>query len=388
MEYDFSFQNPTRIHFGKHALEYLEPELNRFGPRVLLVYGGGSVKQTGLYETTLKLLKRSRKKISELSGVPSNPTASKVYEGISLAKKFEPDLILAVGGGSVIDCAKAVAAGALTHQDFWETFFLRKEKPMDAIPIGVILTMAGTGSEMNGGSVITHEESKRKTSMESGLLYPIFSILNPELTYTVPKEQMISGICDIISHILEVYMSPSDEDNLSDDLAEAILGNVIRSARRALKDPKDYTARSNLMWGATLGLNGLLEGSKRQDWMVHQIEHQIGAYTNCPHGLGLSAISANYYRLVCPHAEGRFFRFATNVWNIDLKGKTQTEVARLGIDALEAFFREMGACTSLRELGMDETSPIDEIANSCKRLRGGYLNFTHEQICKLLWDSL
>lgn len=388
MEYDFSFQNPTRIHFGKHALDYLEPELSRFGSRVLLIYGGGSVKRTGLYDMIMKQLKHSKKKVSELSGVPSNPTASKVYEGICLAKTFQPDLILAVGGGSVIDCAKVIAAGALTHQDFWETFFLRRTKPMDALPIGVVLTMVGTGSEMNGGAVITHEESKLKTSTESGLLYPVFSILNPELTYTVPKEQMVSGICDIISHILEVYMSPSDEENLSDDLAEAILGNVIRSARRAVENPRDYTARSNLMWGATLGLNGLLEGSKRQDWLVHQIEHQIGAYTNCPHGLGLSAISANYYRLVCPHAEDRFFRFATNVWKIDPQGKSRGAVARLGIDALETFFREIGACTSLRELGMDETSPIDEIAASCKRLRGGYLSLTHEQIRKLLWDSL
>lgn len=388
MEYDFSFQNPTRIHFGKHSLDYLEPELSRFGPRVLLVYGGGSVKRTGLYEIILKQLKRSRKKVFELSGVPSNPTASKVYEGISLAKKVDPDLILAVGGGSVIDCAKAVAAGALTHQDFWETLFLRREKPMNALPIGVVLTMAGTGSEMNGGAVITHEESKLKLSTESALLYPIFSILNPELTYTVPKEQMVSGICDIMSHILEIYMSPSDEDNLSDDLLEALLVSIIRSAQRAVKDPKDYTARSNLMWGATLGLNGIFEASKRQDWMVHQIEHQLGAYTNCPHGLGLSAISANYYRLVCPHAEARFFRFATNVWKINPEGKTRSEVAHMGIDALEAFFREIGACTSLRELGMDESSPIDEIAYSCRRLRGGYLSFTHEQICKLLWDSL
>jgi len=388
MEYDFSFQNPTRSHFGKQALDYLESELTLFGPRVLLIYGGGSVKRTGLYDLVLKQLKRCRKKVRELSGVPSNPTASKVYEGISLAKAFQPDLILAVGGGSVIDCAKAIAAGALTHQDFWNTFFLQREKPVDALPIGVVLTMAGTGSEMNGGAVVTHEGSKRKTSMESGLLYPVFSILNPELTYTVPKEQMVSGICDIMSHILEVYMSPSDEDNLSDDLAEAILSSVIRSARGAVKNEQDYTARSNLMWAATLGLNGLLEGSKRQDWMVHQIEHQIGAYTNCPHGLGLSAISANYYRLVCPYAEDRFFRFATNVWKIDSQGKTRSQVAFLGIDALEAFFQEIGASTTLRELGMDENSPLDEIASSCKRLRGGYLTFTHEQIRKLLWDSL
>ena len=388
MEYDFSFQNPTRIHFGRQALEYLEAELALFGPKVLWVYGSGSAKRSGLYDTMLNHLSRSKKKLAELSGVTSNPTASKVYEGIAIAKDFQPDLILAMGGGSVIDCAKAIAAGACSDGDFWETFYLRRQQPYDALPIGVVLTMAGTGSEMNGGSVITHEEQKRKTSTESGLLYPVFSILNPELTYTVPKEQMVSGICDIMSHILEVYMSPSDEDNLSDDLAEAMLRNVIRSARRAADNPRDYSARSNLMWAATLGLNGLLEASKRQDWMVHQIEHQIGAYTNCPHGLGLSAISANYYRLLCPHAPDRFYRFATEVWSIDPHGKTKKEVAQMGIDALETFFREIGACTSLRELGMDETSPLNEIADSCKRLRGGYYNFTHAEIRKLLWDSL
>lgn len=388
MEYDFSFQNPTRIHFGRQALRYLEPELSLWGSKVLLVYGTGSIKRTGLYQQITAILHRSKKTLVELSGVSSNPTASKVYEGIALAKEHLPDFILAVGGGSVIDCAKAIAAGALIKDDFWDTFFLQREQPEDALPVGVVLTMAGTGSEMNGGAVITQEESKRKTSMESGLLYPVFSILNPELTYTVPKEQMVSGICDIMSHILEIYMSPSDEDNLSDDLAEAILSNVIRSARIAVKDPLDYTARSNLMWAATLGLNGLLEASKRQDWMVHQIEHQIGAYTSCPHGLGLAAVSANYYRQVCPFAEHRFVRFATNVWKIDPTGKTTTELAQLGIDALENFFREIGAATCLRDLGMSEHSPIDEIADSCQRLRGGYRSFTHAQLRKLLWDSL
>ncbi len=387
MEFDFSFQNPTRIHFGRGALNQLAGELSDFGPRVLLVTGGGSVKRSGLYDEIMQILSQAGKEVAELSGVPSNPTASKVYEGIQIARAHEPDLILAVGGGSVIDCAKAVSAGALYDGDFWEAFFIRHQKLEDAIPIGTVLTMAGTGSEMNGGAVVTNEAQKLKNGMGSGLLYPVFSILNPELTYTVPKEQMVSGICDIISHILETYMSPSDEDNLSDDLAEAILKSVIRSARRAVLDPRDYTARSNLMWGATLGLNGILEGAKKEDWMVHQIEHQIGAYTNCPHGLGLAAVSAHYYRRMLPDAPRRFARFAQNVWDIDPQGKTQAQLGALGIDALENFFREIGAPTNLRALGMTEDTHLGEIARSCRQLRGGYRRMTHDELEALLREA-
>jgi len=388
MEYSFSFQNPTRIHFGRDALAYLAPELSHFGTRVLLVYGTGSIKESGLYDEVLRILHRANKEVCELAGVPSNPTAEKVYEGIAIARAQQPDLILAVGGGSVIDCAKAIAAGACTQEDFWEHFFINHAQVGRAIPIGTILTLAGTGSEMNGGAVITHTATKRKTSMESGLLYPVFSLLDPQLTYTLPREQMVSGICDIMSHVLEIYFSPSDEDTLSDDLAEAILKNLIRAAERALAKPRDYIARANIMWGATLALSGLLEGSKRQDWMVHQIEHQIGAYTNCPHGLGLAAVSANYYRLVLPYAPARFCRFATNVWGIDGVGKSAEEHGALGIRALEDFFRQMGAPTTLRALGMDEHAPLDEIADSCTRLRGGYRSFTHEDLRALLWESL
>lgn len=388
MEFSFSLQNPTRIHFGKDALEHLPWELSHFGERVLLVYGGGSIKQSGLYDDILRILGSSGKQVGELSGVSSNPTAAKVYEGIALARAQKPNLILAVGGGSVIDCAKAISAGALSSQDFWQHFCIEKQSATKAIPIGVVLTMAGTGSEMNGSAVVTQEESCIKTSMYSSLLYPVFSLLNPQLTFTVPKEQMVSGICDIVSHILEIYVSPSDSDCLSDDLAEAILKNVIRSAYRAVQNPCDYEARANIMWGATLALNGLLEGSKQQDWMVHQLEHQIGAYTNCPHGLGLAAVSCNYYRLVQPLAIRRFCRFATNVWGIDPEGKSSQELGLSGISALEFFFRDLGAPTCLRELGMDESSPIDEIADSCIRLRGAYRSFCHADLRKLLWDSL
>lgn len=388
MEYDFSYQNPTRIHFGKDALKKLPTELSYFGQRVLLVYGTGSIKSTGLYDTIMGILRNAGKKVCELSGVTSNPTADKVYAGIELARSQKPDLILAVGGGSVLDCAKAIAAGALYDGDFYEQFFVKRAEAEIAIPLGTVLTMAGTGSEMNGNAVITHTEHRRKSGMFSECVYPVFSILNPELTYTVPKEQMVSGICDILSHILEVYVSPSDGDNLTDDLAEAMMRNLIRSTYIAVANPQDYAARANIMWCASLALSGLLDGSKHQDWMVHQIEHQIGAYTNCPHGLGLAAVSGNYYRLLLPYAPWRFARFATNVWGFDSSGKTQEELGELGIRAMEDFLKALGAPITLRELGMDETSPLDEIADSCRLLRGGYHSVTQQELRKLLRDTL
>lgn len=384
MEFGFSLQNPTRIHFGREALSKLPNELSHFGARVLLVYGGGSIKKSGLYEKITALLTAADKQVVELPGVPANPTADFVYRGAALAREQHTDLILAVGGGSVLDCAKAIAAAACYEDDFWPHFFVEGAQPEKAIPLGTVLTMAGTGSEMNGGAVITHTPSRIKTGMGGRLLYPVFSLLNPELTFTVPRIQMVSGICDIMSHILEIYMSPSDGDNLSDDLAEAILRNLIRAAYRAIENPQDYEARANIMWGATLALNGLLEGSKKQDWMVHQIEHQIGAYTNCPHGLGLSAVSGAYYRSILPYAPARFTHFAKQVWGLSGEGQTTQEWGEAGIASMEAFFRALGAPTNLRELGMDESAPLDEIADSCRLLPGGYRRLTREDLRHLL----
>ncbi len=388
MSFEFSYQNPTRIHFGENALENLPFELSIFGEKVLLVYGTGSIKRTGIYDTVMECLLKAGKTVKELSDVTSNPTASKVYEGIALSNSFQPDLILAVGGGSVIDCAKAIAVGACTTKDFWDTFFVKRESPEDALPVGVVLTMAGTGSEMNGGAVITNELEKKKYSTQHGYMYPVFSILNPKYTYSVPQEQMVSGICDIISHLMETYCSPSDDDIITDALIEAILKNTLSSARIAVKDPYNYTARSNLMWGAMLALNGILDFGKMEDWMAHQIEHQIGAFTACPHGLGLSAISANYYRRVLPYAPNRFARFATNVFGISSEGKTETQLGYEGIDALESFFKEIGAATTLSELGLTTESPLREMANSCRRLQGGYRKWTKDEIYALLLESL
>lgn len=388
MEFDFSFENPTRIHFGKKALDHLIPELSHYGERILLVYGGGSVKRSGLYDYILKLLKEAGKEVSEFSGILSNPTEDMAYGGIKVAKETKPHLILAVGGGSVIDCAKVIAAGACIEEDFWDAFFTHRKEVEKAIPVAAVLTMVGTASEMNGSAVITHRKHKIKRGMSGSLLYPKFSILNPKISFTVPKDQMVSGICDILSHIMETYLSPSDEDNLSDDLAEAIMCSVIRSAYTAIENPFDYTARSNIMWASTLGLNGILSPSKQGDFMAHQIEHQIGAYTNCPHGLGLAAISASYYRVLCPYAIPRFYRFGVNVWGIDPESDSIEAIAWASIDALENFFRDLGAPTSLTELGMDENSPLDEIAASCRRFQTAYKPLTELDIRQLLQSAL
>lgn len=384
MDFGFSFQNPTRIHFGRGALDKLPDELAKVGKQVLLVYGTASLKKTGVYDQIMTILRDAGKNVAEVSGVSSNPTAQQVYDGIAIARAHKTNFILAVGGGSVLDCAKAIALGTCFAGDFWQHFYLNGAQPEQALPLGTVLTMAGTGSEMNGGAVITHEETKRKEGYQHGLLYPVFSILDPVLTYTVPKNQMVSGICDILSHIMECYMSPSDGDILSDDLAEAMMRNVIRAAYRALENPENYEARANIMWCATLALSGLLDPAKRQDWQVHQIEHQIGAYTACPHGLGLAAISSNYYRVILPHAPARFARFAKNVWALDGAGLTDKALGAAGIDALERFFQDLGAPTTLRALGMDERYDLDEIADSCHRYPGGYHRLRAEELRALL----
>ena len=384
MTYDFTYYNPTRIHFGKHALQNLPEELAACGDRVMLVYGGGSVKRAGIYDEIVSILTACGKSITEYGGISANPTADQVYAGIKLTRTHQIDFILAVGGGSVIDCAKAVAAGARTKDDFWKTFFLGKEEPEDAIELGVILTMVGTGSEMNGNAVITHPETKVKTGMWGRVCYPVFSILNPEYTYSLPPYQMVSGICDIISHVMEVYMSRPDEDNLSDDLSEAVLRNVIRNARIAIQNPRDFVARSNLMWDATVALSGILKCAKLQDWEVHQIEHPLSGWYNVAHGMGLAVLSPHYYRYICPYAQARCRRFAIHVFEIDPVGKTERELEEMGIDALADFFRELGAPATLRELGVPNDHHLKEIALSCNLYPGGYRHLTHQDIEAIL----
>ena len=382
----FNFSNPTKIIFGEGTISKLALELKNCGSNVLLAYGKGAIKKEGIYDVIIKILADCGKNVTELSGIMPNPTAAKTREGIALCKQNKVDFILAVGGGSVIDCCKAIAAGSLIEEDFWDEFFTQHKPIIKALPIGTVLTMVGTASEMNGSAVITNEDIKIKGSFTSNAAFPVFSILDPTYTYSLPQYQMISGICDVLSHIMEQYFSGTD-DNVSDDLSEALIRSIVKNTRIAVNNPRDYTARSNIMWGATVALNTILGCGKTQDWEVHQIEHQIAAYYDVAHGMGLAAISASYFRLIFKSGLQKFKQYAVNVWNVNEAGKTDNQIALEGIGCLEAFFKEIGATTSLRELGIADKSKFDYIANSCNLLTGGYRTLTHKDVREILEAS-
>lgn len=383
MLYDFTYYNPTKIHFGKDAMRNLSEELQNYGKTVLLLYGRNSIKKIGLYNEVLRILKDCDKSVVELAGIKPNPSYTQVLEGGRLVRENDVDLILAVGGGSVIDCAKAISVSAYAKGDAWQRYWIDFEEIDNRIiPVGSILTMTGTASEMNGGSVITNEEVMIKTGRVFGPeVNPRFSILNPEFTYSVPKIQMVSGVFDVMSHLMEQYFS-GDDDNTTDDVIEAVMKSLIKSARTAVRNPRDYEARSNIMWCATLGLNTITGLSKTQDWEVHNIEHQLGAYTDCPHGLGLAVISMPYYRYIYRDGMDKFVRFAENVWNVNVDGKTKEEIALEGIECLENFAKELGIPTTLRELGATQEM-LPEIAESAYE-GGGYRHMTHGDILNVL----
>ncbi|MCH5229505.1 MAG: iron-containing alcohol dehydrogenase [Muribaculaceae bacterium] len=386
---NFIYYNPTKLYFGTEVDKNLKDALENYGKKVLLVYGGGSIKSNGIYDTVIKALKETGKEVVELSGVMPNPTLEKLNEGILLARNEDVDLILAVGGGSTIDYSKGVAAGAFFDGDAWTNFWLQQKEPapdQKIIPVGSVLTLAGTGSEMNGGSVITDEKNKLKVGKVFGeRLIPKFSVLNPEYTFSLPQNQMVAGIYDIMSHIMEQYFS-GDDDSTSDYISEGLMRSLIASSRVAVKDPKNYEARSNIMWIATWALNTLIGKGKKQDWMVHMIAHTIGAFTHATHGMALSAISAAYYRFILKYGEHRFARFARVVWEIPSEGKTDSQLASEGIDALENWIKEIGAASDIEVLGVTDNM-LEEIA-ATTFLGGGYKEITKEDIVAILKDSL
>ena len=384
MNLDFTYQNPTTIYFGKDSLSKLNKELDNYGETVMLAYGKGAIIKSGLYDKVIAILKEKKKKIVELSGIMPNPTYDKVLEGAKLVRDNNVDLILAVGGGSVIDCSKAISLSAYCEGDAFSRYWLQYE-PVDnkIVPVASILTLAGTGSEMNGGSVITNNEMKLKMGrVFPSNVNPKFSILNPEYSFTLSKYQMVSGIFDMMSHLMESYFSGED-DVTTDYLIEGLLRSITHSSKIAVENPNDYEARSNLMWSSTVALNSLLGLSKTQDWEVHMIEHQLGAYTDCAHGMGLAAISLPYYRHIYKFGLDKFVRFAKQVWSVDDSGKTKEEVALEGLRVMEKFIKECGIVTSLKELGAtQEMLPL--IANSTVILNGGYKTLTPEEILDIL----
>ena len=385
---NFGYCNPTRLYFGDNSLKYLNRELKKYGPNILLTYGGGSIKRNGIYDEVLQILEMNDKNVVELPGVMSNPTVHKLYEGCELAKTHDIDLILAVGGGSVCDYAKALSISIHCDDDPWEKYYARQERlSNEVVPVGCVLTMVGTGSEMNGGSVITHPEQKLKIGHVFGdEVMPKFSILNPAYTLTVPQYQMVAGFFDIMSHILEQYLSGGD-DNTTDYLAEGLMKSLIHSTRIAVKDPQDYEARSNIMWTATWALNSLLSRGKTTDWEVHMIGQAVGAVTDATHGMTLAAVSLPYYRFILKDGLAKFKRFAVNVWDIDPQSGSDEEVAKAGLAALEGWMKEIGVVMHLAELGVEE-SMFDAIADGTFLLKGGYRVLTREDVIEILKESM
>ena len=386
---NFSYCNPTRLYFGEGSIRCLDEELPKYGKNVVLIYGGGSIKKNGIYDKVIEILAKNGKNVAEISGVMPNPTIEKVYEGLEIARKHKADLLLAVGGGSVCDYAKAIAVSVHCDEDPWDKYFVRFEEPTcEIVPVGCVLTMVGTGSEMNAGSVITNHKSKLKIGhvFADAAVMPRFSVLDPTYTFTLPHYQMVAGIYDIFNHICEQYFSGED-DNTSDYIAEGLMRSVVHSSRIANKDMRNYEARSNIMWTATWALNTLIACGKSTDWMVHMLGQAVGAYTDATHGMTLAAVSLPYYRHIMPYGLAKFKRFAVNVWGVDAAGKTDEQVAQEGLAAMESWMKELGLAMNISELGATEEM-VEGLADATLVMKGGYKVLGRDEIVAIFRESL
>lgn len=384
---DFVYEKIPKVYFGENALEKSLPgELKKVGKNVMLAFGGGSVKKTGLYDRVMKLLKENGKEVVEFTDIMSNPTYNKVQEGAKLAKENNVDFILAVGGGSVMDCCKMVAVQAKTDEDIWKMEFEEEKLPTEFIKLASVVTASGTGAEMNCGAVITNEDKKLKAGMLGAL--SDFVILEPALTLTVPMKQVISGAFDTLSHCMETYFGKPAENNVSDEITEAIMRNVIRNIREVIKNPEDVNVRSELMWDSSLAECGLLKLGKITDFQAHQIEHQLGAYTDCNHGQGLAIIHPKLYRHIYKENISKFARFAVEVWKVDSKDLSEEEIAAKGIEELDKFIKEIGLPTTLGEIGITDKNMLKQVADSSNITKGCCKQLTHEEIYEILLECL
>ena len=384
---DFMFYNPVRIHFGREAMGELEGELSAVGQRILLVYGGGSIKRTGLYDRVMEVMRKLGKEVFELPGVMPNPRAEKVYEGIELCRKHGIEFMLAVGGGSTIDCTKAISVGACTEKDFWTAFFKNKEKAEAAIPFGTVLTIPATGSEFDKSAVVTNMDTHDKNDYTDPFLYPKFTILDPTLTYTLPKNQMVNGVIDTMSHLYELYISPPDTLSLTDALSEAAMRTEIESARIAIREPENYIARANMMWTSSVALCGITGCGKATDWESHCIEHTLSALYDVPHGAGLAVVHPAFLAYTIDACTPRLARLAVNVWGVSPAGKSEKELAQAAIDATRAFFHELGAPITLTELGVPE-SGIEAAADLADLGCCAYRRVTRDDVVNILRSAL
>lgn len=385
---NFTYCNPTKLYFGEDSLDALNVELPKYGKNVVLIYGEGSIKRNGIYDAIVRRLREQKKNVAEIAGVMPNPTLAKLYEGIEIARKHHADFLLAVGGGSVCDYAKAVSVSVNCSEDPWEKYYVRFEEPdCELIPLGCVLTMVGTGSEMNAGAVITNQDTKQKIGhvFADEAVMPKFSVLNPKFTLTLPHEQMVAGIYDIFNHICEQYFSGGD-DCTSDYISEGLMRSLIHSSRIAIKDSQDYEARSNIMWTATWALNTLVAKGKSTDWMVHMLGQAVGGFTNATHGMTLAAVSLPYYRFIMPYGLEKFKRFAINVWGVSPENKSDRELAEEGLAAMESWMEELGLVRNITALGVTDEM-IEDIADGVIAMSGGYKALTREEIVQILKES-
>ena len=381
---NFIFENKTRVYFGKGGVkEHLGGLLRNYGETVMLDYGGGSIKRSGVYDEIMGILHDAGKRVVKFDGIMPNPTYAKVQVGAKLARENHVDLILAVGGGSVSDCCKVISAQANLDEDIWEMQYTKHTLPTKFIPLGTIVTVFGTGSEMNSGAVITHEEKKIKGALWGAQAE--FAFLDPSYSLSVPMKQVISGAFDTLSHAMETYFGKPEENNLSDDIGEAVMRSVNRNIRVLLTEPENYEARSELAWASAMAENGILKIGKVTDFQAHQIEHQLGAYTNCSHGAGLAVIHPVLYRHICKAGAARFARWARNVWGIVPKDSDE-ETALAGVEALAAFIREIGLPTTFAQLGIPADTDLRAIAESTNITAGCCRKLTGDEIYEILCE--
>lgn len=382
---NFIYENKTKVIFGKGGVkEHLPSLLEKYGNNIMITYGGGSIKRNGIYEEVMEILKSSGKDVTEFSGIMPNPTYEKVQEGAKLAKENNIDLILAVGGGSVIDATKIISAQAKTEEDLWEKEMTEKSFPTKFIPMIAIVTVFGTGSEMNAGGVITNTEKMIKAGMFGAQADVAF--LDPTYTLSVPFHQVISGAFDSLSHAMETYFGKPDENNLSDDISEAVMRSIIKNIRILLQDPSSYEARSELAWDSSMAENGILKIGKVTDFQAHQIEHQLGAYTDCNHGDGLAVIHPVLYRYIYDSNVARFARYARNVWGVTTTD--DTKAAEEGINALASFIKEIGMPTTFKEMDISSDLDLMEIAKSTNVTKGCCKKLTVDDIYTILKECM
>ncbi|WP_282034716.1 iron-containing alcohol dehydrogenase [Metabacillus indicus] len=385
---NFTYHNPTKLIFGKDQLQQLQTEVPKYGKNVLLVYGGGSIKRNGLYDKVLAELEKTGSNVFELSGVEPNPRLSTVHRGVNICKSENIDFLLAVGGGSVIDCTKAVAAGAKYDGDAWD-IVTKKHTPSEALPFGTVLTLAATGSEMNAGSVITNWETQEKYGWGSPLTFPKFSILDPVNTYTVPQDQTVYGMVDMMSHVFEQYFHHTKNTPLQDRFCESTLKTVMETAPKLMKDLENYELRETILYSGTIALNGSLQMGYRGDWATHNIEHAVSAVYDIPHAGGLAILFPNWMRHTLDENLGRFKQLAVRVFEVDTEGKSDRDVGLEGIDKLSAFWSSLGAPSRLADYDITDEK-LDLIADKAMA-NGEFGNFkklNKEDVLAILRASL